>query len=115
KSPDASAADRAFAPVDRALVLVETGKYRDAVTQSGIALATATAGQLPAGTSDILRRVALGVTASAQARLGDTAGVDKSVAALQQASSVAPNDPNLTSAVHFAQGMQAVAHKDLKA
>ena len=53
--------------------------------------------------------------AAAQGRMGDAKGAEKTVAALQAASSAAPDDPQLKSAVHFAQGMLAVAQKDLKA
>jgi hypothetical protein len=47
--------------------------------------------------------------------MGDAAGVEKSVAALKEASAAASTDPNLTSSVHLAEGMLAVAQKDLKA
>jgi hypothetical protein len=47
--------------------------------------------------------------------MGDAAGAQKTVEALQQASAASMDDPALKSAVHFAQGMLAVAQKDQKA
>jgi tetratricopeptide (TPR) repeat protein len=115
KSSDATPVEIAVTSVDRATALVESGRYPDAVTEAGTALAAANGGTLPAGPSSVLRRTALVVTAAAQGRKGDAAGAQKTVEALQQASAAATDDPALKSAVHFAQGMLAVAQKDLKA
>ena len=114
KSSDASANDIAFMPLNRALVMVETGKYRDALAETEKAIAAADGGKLPPETPSVIRRGALAIAAAAKGRTGDAAGAEKSVAALQQASAAAPSDPNLASSVHFAMGMQAVAQKDLK-
>src|SRR5205823_5813956 len=43
------------------------------------------------------------------------AGAEKTVAALQKEAAVRPDDPNVKSAVHFAQGMLAAAQKDTNA
>ena len=115
KSPDAAAIDRAFTPASRALALVEMGRHRDAVTEAAKSIAVADSGQLLPGGAASLRPFALAVTASAQGRMGDAAGLQKTVDALQKASAAEPNDPNLKSAVQFAQGMLAVAQKDIKA
>ena len=101
-------------PLNRALVMVETGSYRDAIAETDTTLSLVHGGTLPAGNASVLRRLALAVTASAQGRMGDAAGAEKTAAALQQASTAAPDDPNLKSAVHFAQGMLAAAQKDVK-
>ena len=97
-----------------AVVLVETGKYKDAVADAEAALAIANGGTLPAGNSSNLRGFALAAMSAAQGRMGDAAGAERSAAALQQASSAAPNDPGLKSDVHLAQGMLALAKKDPK-
>jgi hypothetical protein len=115
KSSDATPVEIAATSVDRAGVMVESGRYPDAVTEAGKGLAAATGGTLPPGASSTVRRVSLAVTAAAQGRMGDAAGAQKTVEALQQASAAAPDDPALKSAVHFAQGMLAVAQKDQKA
>ena len=47
--------------------------------------------------------------------MGDAASAQKTLEALQTASAAEPDDPNLKSAVQFAQGMLAVAQKDMKA
>jgi tetratricopeptide (TPR) repeat protein len=114
KSSDATPDDTAFTPANRALVMVETGRYKDAVTEAAKSMALAEGGQVSAGVSSNLRRFALAVTASAQGRMGDAAGAEKTVAALQQAATAAPDDPNLKSTVHFAQGMLGAAQKDMK-
>jgi tetratricopeptide (TPR) repeat protein len=113
-SGDASVVDKAFTPVSVATVMVETGRSRDAITEAAKAIASADGGQFSPGVSRTLRRSALAVTASAQGRMADAAGAEKTAAAMQQASAAAPDDPDLKSGVHFAQGMLAVAQKDMK-
>jgi tetratricopeptide (TPR) repeat protein len=114
KSSDAPvAAANAF--VDRAGVLVESGRYRDAVTEAAKALEAADAGKLPPGAAVNVRNVALSVTAAAQGRSGDAAGAEKTVAVLQKQAESRPDDPFSATSLHFAQGMLAVAQKDMKA
>ena len=62
-----------------------------------------------------LRRNALTLRAALEGRSGNAAAAEKTVAALQQDATARPDDAPLQSAVHFAQGMQAAAKKDLKA
>jgi hypothetical protein len=59
--------------------------------------------------------VALAVTAEAQGRMGDAAGAEKTVAVLQKQVDARPDDPFAKTTLHFAQGMLAVAQKDMKA
>jgi tetratricopeptide (TPR) repeat protein len=114
KSSDAPiTAANAF--VDRAGVLVESGRYRDAITEAAKALEAADGGKLPPGAAVNVRNLALSVTAAAQGRAGDAAGAEKTVAALQTQAESRPDDPFSANAVHFAQGMLAVAKKDMKA
>ena len=114
-SGDASPIDIALTPVDRAMAMVEGGRYRDAVTEAAKSLALADGGKLPPAATGNVRRSALAVTVSAQGRMGDTAAAENTVAALQKDSAARPDDAQLRSAVHFAQGMLAVAQKDMKA
>jgi tetratricopeptide (TPR) repeat protein len=115
KSPDASATDVAFASVDRAGVLVESGRYRDAVAGAAQVLRAADGGQLPTGDALNVRNLALAVTAAAQGRMGDKAGAQQTVATLQKQVEARPDDPFASTTLHFAQGMLAVAEKDMKA
>jgi tetratricopeptide (TPR) repeat protein len=114
-SADATTIDMAFVPVYRAMLAVESSKKSDAIADSERALASGTSGKLPPFASANLRRWALMIRAAAEGSSADAAGAEKTVAALQKEASARPDDPNLQSAVHFAQGMLAVAQKDLKA
>lgn len=115
QSPDASPVDVAFVPTYRATALVDASRYPEAQTQIANALQTADAGTLPPGATRNLRRIALVLRAAAEGRSGTAAAVEKTVAALQQDATARPDDAQLQSAVHFAQGMLAAAQKDLKA
>jgi Flp pilus assembly protein TadD len=113
-SPDATTIDMAFVPWYRAVVAVESSRKSDAIADTDRALASGTSGKLPPGASANLRRWALTVRAAAEGLSADSAGAEKTVAALQKEAAARTDDPNLQSAVHFAQGMLAVAQKDLK-
>ena len=114
-SADATIIDMAFVPAWRAMLAVESSKKSDAIADAERALASGTSGKLPPFASANLRRAALAIRAAAEGLSADAAGAEKTVAALQKEASARPDDPNLQSAVHFAQGMLAVAQKDLKA
>jgi Flp pilus assembly protein TadD len=113
-SADATTVDQAFVPAYRAMLAVESSKKTDALADVDRALALGTSGKLPPGASATLRRSALSIRSAAEGLSADAAGAEKTVAALQKEASARPEDPNLQSAVHFAQGMLAVAQKDLK-
>ena len=115
KSPDATPVDVAFASVDRAGVLAENGRYRDAIAEAAKAVRAADSGQLPLGAALNLRNVALAVTAEAQGRMGDAAGAKETVASLQKQADGRPEDPFAKTTLHFAQGMLAAAQKDMNA
>lgn len=114
KSPDASSIDIALVPVDRAIVLVENGRYRDALTEATKAIATANADPFPPEARVRIRSQALAITASAQARMGDAAGLEQTVVALQKEAEAKPDDPNVKSAVTLAEGALAISKKDTK-
>jgi tetratricopeptide (TPR) repeat protein len=115
KSPDASVIDVAFASVDRAGVLVESGRYRNAIAEAAKAVQAADGGQLPQGAALNVRNVALAVTAAAQGRMGDAAGAERTVALLQKEVDARPDDPFARTTLHSAQGMLAAAQKDMTA
>jgi tetratricopeptide (TPR) repeat protein len=115
KSPDASAINVALASVDRAGVLVESGRYRDAIAEASKAVQAADGGQLPPGAAINVRNVALAVTVAAQGRMNDAVGAEKTVASAQKQVDARPDDPFARTTLHFAQGMLAVAQKDMKA
>jgi tetratricopeptide (TPR) repeat protein len=113
KSPDAPIT-AATASVDRAGVMVESGRYQDAITEAAKALQAADSGQLPPGATLNVRNLALSVTAAAQGRSGNVAGAEKTVAVLQKQAEARPDDPFAATSLHFAQAMLAVAQKDMK-
>ena len=115
KSPDASAVDVALASVDRAGVLIEGGRYRDSIAEAAKALQAADGGLLPAGAAQNIRNVALAATVTAQGRMGDAAGAEKTVASVQKQVDARPDDPFARTTLDFAQGMLAVAQKDMRA
>jgi tetratricopeptide (TPR) repeat protein len=114
KSPDATAINVAIASVDRAGVLVESGRYKDAIAEAAKALQAADGGTLPPGATLGVRNRALSVTAAAEGRSGDVTGAEKTVAVLQKQVEARPDDPFAATSLHFAQGMLAVAQKDMK-
>lgn len=113
-SADATTVDMAFVPVYRAMLAVESSRKADAIADADKALALGTTGKLPPGASANLRRWALTIRAAAEGLSADAAGAEKTVAALQKEAAARTDDPAVQSAVHLAQGMLAVAQKDLK-
>ena len=91
-----------------------SGRYREAIAEAAKAVQAADGGQLPPGAALNVRNVALDVTSAAQGRMGDAAGAEKTVALLQTQASARPDDPFAGTTLHFAQGMLAVAQKDMK-
>jgi tetratricopeptide (TPR) repeat protein len=114
KSPDASALDVAFTSVNRGIVLVEGARYREALSEAAKAIESADGGKLPVGGAANVRRFALAVSAAAHGRMGNAAGAQQTVEALQKESTAHSDDPLVASTLHFAQGMLAVARKDMK-
>ncbi len=111
---DAQPSAVALVPVNRATVLIDAGRYRDAIAEAGTALQRADSGQYPPGQTINIRRQALTMRAIAEARLGDAGAVQKTIAVLQQAATGRPDDPQLQSSVHLAQGMLATAQGDAR-
>jgi len=114
KSPDATPFTSAAIPANGAIVLLETGRYREAVDRANTVLKTADSGTLPPGASNNLRRLGLGIVAAAQTKMGDKAGLAQTVAAIQKEATARPDDPNWQSMLHFAQGAAAAVQKDMK-
>jgi tetratricopeptide (TPR) repeat protein len=113
-SPDASVVDMAFVPVYRAMTALEASRTKDVFTEADKAFTSGSSGKLPPGESANLRRWALTIRAAAEGLTHDVAGAEKTAAALQQEASARTDDPAAQSSVHFAQGMLAVAKKDMK-
>jgi tetratricopeptide (TPR) repeat protein len=113
-SPDATPTDVAFTPVYRGSVLIEAARYRDASAEATKAIERAKAADLPPVATANLERWGLTIHVTAAGLSGDAAAAQKDVEALQRAAAAHPDDPLLQSAVHFAQGMEAAAKKDLK-
>jgi tetratricopeptide (TPR) repeat protein len=113
KSADASVINVAASAADRAAVLLESGRSRDAIAEAAKALEVADNGTLPPGATVNIRNVALFVTAAAQGRAGDAAGAEATVAAAQKQADARPDDPFTQATAHFAKGMLAFAKKDM--
>ena len=112
KSGDAQPTDVATIDVDRALVLLDAARYRDAVAAISSALNLADNGKLPPFATRNTRRLGLALRAVAEGKMGDAAAAQKTVAALEQESSTRPEDPFLQSSLHLARGMLALAQSD---
>ena len=113
-SSDATPADVAFTSVLRGVALIESGKYRDAAAQGAKAIETAQTGKFPPFATANLERLGWTVQAVAAGLSRDVAGAQKATEALQAAAAKRPDDPQLQSASHLAQGMLAAANKDIK-
>jgi tetratricopeptide (TPR) repeat protein len=114
-SPDASIVQQSQVPAFRAMMMIDTGRYPDAIKEADKAIALANDGKFPKGAAPGLRRSGLVATAVAGGLSADAASVQKAVAALQKEAADRPGDPFAQSAMHLALGMQSVAAKDLKA
>ena len=112
KSADAQATDVATINLDRAVVLLDAARYRDAVAAISTALNLADNGKLPPFASKNTRQLGLALRSVAEGKMGDAAAAQKTVAALEQESSARPEDPLLQSSLHLARGMLALAQSD---
>lgn len=104
--------DVAFLPIRRALILNETGRYREALAPLDAALATADGGHVTSGAARNLRRQALVARVTAEGGLRDVAAATKTSAALDEAAAAATDSPAAQSAMHYGRGMLAVARND---
>jgi Flp pilus assembly protein TadD len=113
-SSDATPADVAFTSALRGVVLIEGGKYRDAAAQGMKAVESAQSGKFPPFVTATLERLGWTVQSVAAGLSRDVAGAQKATDALQASATKRPDDPQLQSALHLAQGMVAAANKDIK-
>ena len=102
----------AFVPVERAGLLVELGRAREALPIIAATLTRADSGELPESLSRNLRRQALRVRVAAEAAMNDAQAADATAMALQQQANKRPDDVNAQSAMHFGLGMAAMAKRD---
>ena len=115
KSAEAQPADVATVNLNRAVVMIDSARYRDALTAIASALSLADNGKLPPFATRNTRRLGLAVRAVVEGKMGDAAAAQKTVAALEQESSTRPDDPSLQSSLHLARGMLALAQSDAPA
>ena len=115
KTDGAQIAELAFIPVNRALVLINAGRGREALTPIAAALQTAEGGQLPAGLSRNVRRAALRARVTAEAQMRDVAAAEKTSAALDADASSRAGDPAAQTAMHYGRGQLAIARADVAA
>jgi tetratricopeptide (TPR) repeat protein len=112
KSADAQPENVAAIDLDRAFVLLDAARYREAVAAISSALNLADNGKLPPFATRVTRRLGLALRAAAEGKMGDAAAAQKTVAALEQESSARPEEPLLQSSLHLARGMLALAQSD---
>lgn len=106
---------QAFAPLDRAILLKETGKYEEALAQIEKGLAKAEKSSLPGSTMNGVRRTALSARIDAESKLGRAADAKKTLALLEEESKKAPGNADLQSSVYQGRGAEAMARGDAKA
>jgi tetratricopeptide (TPR) repeat protein len=111
KTPMATAVALAAGAVQRAAILIEAGRAREALPLLASAVQQAGSGQLPPAESRSLRRNALRTQVYAESRLGDAAAAAKTSAMLDQDAQAAQNDPDAQSAMHYGRGELAMAQK----
>ena len=102
----------AFVPVERAGLLVELGRAREAMPIVAAALKRADSGELPAGLSRNLRQQALRVRVAAEAAMNNAQDAEATAMELQQLASQRKDDVNAQSAMRFGLGMAAMAKRD---
>jgi tetratricopeptide (TPR) repeat protein len=112
RSADVRPENVATIDLDRAVVLLDAARYRDAVAAISSALNLADNGKLAPFTAKVTRRLGLAWRAVAEGKMGDAAAAQKTVAALEQESTARPEDPLLQSSLHLARGMLALAQSD---
>ena len=113
KEPDTQPVQMAQMSVDRALVYVETARYKEALAQASDALQLVDSGKLPPGGATNIRNLALVSRIAAEAKMGQADAAQKTVDAFQGEASSHPDNPTVQSSLHFALGMLSVAKKDL--
>ena len=112
KSYGAQPSDVAFVPVRRALILIDSGSYREALAPVAAALDTADGGQVPPGLARNLAPPGADCEYHRRGGMRDVAAATKTSAALDQAAAAAADAPLAQSAMHYGLGMLAVAKGD---
>ena len=102
----------AYAPVERAGLLVELGRAREAMPIIAAALKRAESGELPAGFSRNLRVQSLRARVAAEAAMNNAKAAEATAMELQQQASERQDDVNAQSTMHFGLGMAAMAKRD---
>jgi tetratricopeptide (TPR) repeat protein len=105
----------AFVPVNRAAILVDLGRAREAMPILAAAIKRAESGQLPSGLSRNLRQQALRVRLAAEVATNSIDAGEQTAMALQQQASERKDDINTQSAMHYGLGMVAMAKRDYPA
>lgn len=106
---------RATAPLQRAIVLNESGRREEAAPLIAEALESARSGKLPGRVSNQLRRSALTLRVDIEAQLGQAAEAAKTAALLEEEARKAPGDGDLRSRADIGRGSAAWARGDFAA
>ena len=105
----------AFIALDDAARLTASGQPAEALKQIAVALDRGGKSSLSGGTMNNLRRTALYERIDAESRLGRAEDAKRTLALMEAEAAKAPANAQLQSAVHFAQGAEAMARNDAKA
>jgi len=106
---------RIFGPLDRAMLLADSGKPAEALEVATAALGNAEKANLPGAMMNDARRFALFIRIDAESRLGRAADVKKTLALIEDEGKKSPSNAELQSMVHHAQGTEAMARGDASA
>jgi hypothetical protein len=104
----------AFAPLQRAAMLVETGKHDDAIKHVERGLANGVRAEIPGQLMGEAHAIGYAIRVTAELELGKTADAEKTLAALAAEAQRMPMHGDLKSALHYATGAVALAKGDAK-
>jgi len=104
----------AIAGIDRAAMLLETGKPKDAVKRLEEVTARAEKDALPGEALNRVRRIALVVRATSEEKLGKKDDLAKTLASLQAEVRKVPDNAGAQSQVEYVEGLVALAGGDAK-
>lgn len=103
-----------LATLERASMVLENGKAKDALKLVDTALARAEKAKLPGAQLRHVRVFGLAIQAQAQTKLGKKADVEKTVAMFAEIVKSDPTNAKLMSMQHHLEGLAALAAKDTK-
>jgi len=105
----------ATVPVARTKMLVDAGKYDDAIASAATAMDRLQATQLPGGTAKFLNRTCMLNRMLAEARSGKLDAASQTLATIEADAKATPTNAGLANSVQLGRGEIALARGDAKA